>query len=51
LTFLSIAFLVLLFVAHVIWYFERNIEAGEIDYLEMNINMGYGMLFGGHFLL
>ena len=51
LTFLSIAFLVLLFVAHVIWYFERNIEAGEEDYFRDDYRHGIWDAFWWAFLV
>ncbi len=51
LTFLSIAFLVLLFVAHVIWYFERNIEAGEVDYFRDEYKHGIWDAFWWAFLV
>jgi len=51
LTFLSIAFLVLLFVAHVIWYFERNIESGEVDYFRDDYKHGIWDAFWWAFLV
>lgn len=51
LTFLSIAFLVLLFVAHVIWYFERNIESAEVDYFRDDYKHGIWDAFWRAFLV
>ena len=51
LTFLGIAFLVLLFVAHVIWFFERDIEEGEIDYFRDDYRHGIWDAFWWAFIV
>jgi polar amino acid transport system substrate-binding protein len=50
-TFLGLAFLILLFVAHVIWYFERNIEAGETDYFRDDYRHGIWDAFWWAFIV
>jgi polar amino acid transport system substrate-binding protein len=50
-TFLGIAFLVLLFVAHIIWFFERDIEEGEIDYFRDDYRHGIWDAFWWAFIV
>ncbi len=50
-TFLLISFLVLLFVAHVIWFFERNIEEGKKDYFRDDYRHGIFDAFWWAFLV
>ncbi len=51
LTFLGLAFLLLLFVAHVIWYFERDTQAGEVDYFRDDYRHGIWDAFWWAFLV
>jgi len=51
LTFIGIAFLVLLFVAHIIWFFERDIEKGEIDYFRDDYRHGIWDAFWWAFVI
>ena len=51
LTFVGIAFLVLLLVAHIIWFFERDIEEGEVDYFRDDYRHGIWDAFWWAFLV